>query len=126
MKPNTNKAKNVIIFVGDGMGVQTHTASRIYKGQKMGKSGEDEILEWEKFPYTGQSKTYNTDFQVSMTTLVSDRGQLFTGWRDIPKGKPWAFHFLKNLTKCFLGDVEKGQNLTFKVNFLCQKSTESF
>ena len=55
------------------MGVQTHTASRIYKGQKMGKSGEDEILEWEKFPYTGQSKTYNTDFQVSMTTLVSDR-----------------------------------------------------
>ena len=54
------------------MGVQTHTASRIYKGQKMGKSGEDEILEWEKFPYTGQSKTYNTDFQVSMTSLVSD------------------------------------------------------
>ena len=52
------------MFVGDGMGVQTHTASRIYKGQKMGKSGEDEILEWEKFPYTGQSKTYNTDFQV--------------------------------------------------------------
>ena len=79
MKPNTNKAKNVIIFVGDGMGVQTHTASRIYKGQKMGKSGEDEILEWEKFPYTGQSKTYNTDFQVSMTTIVS-------GWRDIPSG----------------------------------------
>ena len=80
LKPNTNKAKNVIIFVGDGMGVQTHTASRIYKGQKMGKSGEDEILEWEKFPYTGQSKTYNTDFQVSMTTLVLDRVQLFTRW----------------------------------------------
>ena len=76
LKPNTNKAKNVIIFVGDGMGVQTHTASRIYKGQKMGKSGEDEILEWEKFPYTGQSKTYNTDFQVSMTSLVSDKVQL--------------------------------------------------
>ena len=33
MKLNTKKAKNVIIFVGDGMGVQTHTASRIYKGQ---------------------------------------------------------------------------------------------
>ena len=64
MKPNTNKAKNVIFFIGDGMGVQTHTAARIYKGQKNGKSGEEEILEWEKFPYTGQSKTYNTDFQV--------------------------------------------------------------
>ena len=64
LKPNTNKAKNVIFFVGDGMGVQTHTMARIYKGQKYGKSGEEEILEWEKFPYTGQSKTYNTDFQV--------------------------------------------------------------
>ena len=97
LKPNTNKAKNVIIFVGDGMGVQTHTASRIYKGQKMGKSGEDEILEWEKFPYTGQSKTYNTDFQVSMTSLVSDKVQLFLGWRDIPKGKPVHFIFWKNI-----------------------------
>ena len=64
LKLNTNKAKNVIVFIGDGMGVQTHTASRIYKGQKNQKSGEEEILEWEKFPYTGQSKTYNTDYQV--------------------------------------------------------------
>ena len=61
-----------------------------------------------------------------MTTLVSDKGHLFTGWRDIPKCKPWAFHFLKKLTYSFLGDVEKGQNLTFKVDFLFQKSTESF
>jgi len=64
MKLNTNQAKNVIMFVGDGMGVQTHTASRIYKGQKAGRSGEEEILIWEKFPFTGQSKVYNTDFQV--------------------------------------------------------------
>jgi alkaline phosphatase len=46
------------------MGVQTHTAARIYKGQKQGRSGEEEILVWEKFPYTAQSKTYNTDHQV--------------------------------------------------------------
>ena len=25
------RAKNVIIFVGDGMGIQTHTLARIYK-----------------------------------------------------------------------------------------------
>ena len=25
------RAKNVIIFVGDGMGIQTHTMARIYK-----------------------------------------------------------------------------------------------
>ena len=34
VKSNTNIAKNVIVFIGDGMGVQTHTASRIYKGKK--------------------------------------------------------------------------------------------
>merc|ERR1712008_258516 len=60
LQPNTKKAKNVILFIGDGMGVATHTAARIYKGQKNGQSGEEEILEWEKFPYSGQSKTYNT------------------------------------------------------------------
>ena len=32
LKENTKIAKNVIIFLGDGMGVQTHTAARIYKG----------------------------------------------------------------------------------------------
>ena len=65
------------MFIGDGMGVQTHTASRIYKGQKNGKSGEEEILEWEKFPFTGQSKTYNTDFQVPDSAGTATA--LFTG-----------------------------------------------
>ena len=64
IKPNEKTAKNIIIFIGDGMGVNTHTAARIYKGQKNGGSGEEAILAWETFPYTGQSKTYNTDRQV--------------------------------------------------------------
>ena len=38
--------------------------SRIYKGQKAGGRGEETELEWEKFPATGLSKTYNLDFQV--------------------------------------------------------------
>lgn len=51
------KAKNIIIFIGDGMGVQTVTAGRIYKGQvTKGVSGEEEELVWENFPYTGLSK----------------------------------------------------------------------
>ena len=29
------RAKNVIIFVGDGMGIQTHTMARIYKVNKV-------------------------------------------------------------------------------------------
>jgi len=38
------KAKNVILFVGDGMGVSTLTASRIMAGQMSGKSGEEGFL----------------------------------------------------------------------------------
>lgn len=54
----TNKgvAKNVIFFLGDGMGMTTITASRIYKGQRRGASGEEAQLDFEKFPYTGIAK----------------------------------------------------------------------
>ncbi|XP_013417437.1 alkaline phosphatase, tissue-nonspecific isozyme-like [Lingula anatina] len=64
-KPNTNVAKNVIIFIGDGLGVSTVTAARIHKGQLQGKTGEEGSLFFENFPYVGLSKTYNTDRMVS-------------------------------------------------------------
>ncbi|XP_076654849.1 alkaline phosphatase isoform X2 [Halictus rubicundus] len=57
-KPNTNRAKNVILFVGDGMSPDTITASRIYR------AGETSHLAWEKFPHIGLLKTYNTNKQV--------------------------------------------------------------
>ena len=50
------RAKNIIMFVGDGLGVSTHTMSRIYKGQKMGRSGEEESLVWEDWDYSGLIK----------------------------------------------------------------------
>lgn len=49
-QPNTNKAKNVILFVGDGMGISTATATRIYK------YGEGGALSWESFPHVGLLK----------------------------------------------------------------------
>ncbi|KAM9298947.1 alkaline phosphatase-like isoform 2-T2 [Gastrophryne carolinensis] len=61
---NTNVAKNVIMFLGDGMGVPTVTATRILKGQLAGKPGEETVLEMDKFPHVALSKTYNTDAQV--------------------------------------------------------------
>uniref|UniRef100_A0A8D8NPQ0 Alkaline phosphatase n=1 Tax=Culex pipiens TaxID=7175 RepID=A0A8D8NPQ0_CULPI len=57
-------AKNIIIFVGDGMGVASLSTGRIYKGQLANRSGEEEMLSFDHFPYTGFSKTYNTDRQV--------------------------------------------------------------
>lgn len=47
---NTHRAKNVILFVGDGMGINTLTASRIYK------YGEEGRLAWEEFPHMGMLK----------------------------------------------------------------------
>jgi len=58
-------AKNIILFVGDGMGVSTVTAARIHAGQQQGLQGEEYQLSFEKFPWTGLSKTYNTNQQTS-------------------------------------------------------------
>ncbi|XP_070197902.1 alkaline phosphatase, tissue-nonspecific isozyme-like isoform X1 [Littorina saxatilis] len=61
---NMKVAKNVILLLGDGMGVSTVTAARIYKGQKAGQTGEETQLNFEKWPHVALSKTYNTDRQV--------------------------------------------------------------
>lgn len=61
---NNGKAKNVILFIGDGMGISTLTASRILEGQLHGKAGEEHTLSFEHFPYTALVKTYNTNVQV--------------------------------------------------------------
>ena len=58
------KPKNVILFIGDGMGVSTVTAIRIFEGQQRGMSGEENTLSWETFPRVALSKTYNTNQQV--------------------------------------------------------------
>ncbi|XP_071109415.1 alkaline phosphatase-like [Haliotis cracherodii] len=60
----TDVAKNVVLFLGDGLGVSTVTAARIYKGQGQGFPGEETLLEFEKFPNVALSKTYNNDRQT--------------------------------------------------------------
>jgi alkaline phosphatase len=64
-KPRKGKAKNVILFIGDGMGVSTLTASRILEGQMRGESGEENRLSFEEFPYSALSRTYSTNQQTS-------------------------------------------------------------
>ncbi|XP_036393513.1 alkaline phosphatase-like [Megalops cyprinoides] len=61
---STATAKNVVLFIGDGMGVTTITSSRILRGQLEGGLGEEFNLNMDTFPYTGLSKTYCTDCQV--------------------------------------------------------------
>ena len=56
MTPNLNVAKNVVFFLGDGMGITTVTAGRIRKGQQKGKNGEEEVTSMEDAEFVGFSK----------------------------------------------------------------------
>ncbi len=58
------RAKNVIVFLGDGMSLATVAAARILEGQRDGRPGEEHVLSWERFPHTAFAKTYNTDSQT--------------------------------------------------------------
>jgi alkaline phosphatase len=58
------RARNVILFIGDGMGVSTVTAARIYDGQSRGEPGEENRLSFEHFPHVGLVQTYNSNQQV--------------------------------------------------------------
>ena len=52
-------AKNIIIFVGDGMSLPTLTAARIHKAQRNSNytvNGEESFLFFETFPHVGLSK----------------------------------------------------------------------
>ena len=57
-------AKNVIFFLGDGMGISTVTAARIFAGQSAGATGEEYDLAFDRFPHLALIKTYNTNAQV--------------------------------------------------------------
>ena len=75
-KPNNNKARNVIIFIGDGMGVSTLTAGRIFEGQQLGLDGESYVVQMDLLPHTALVKTYSHDAQVpdsapTATAIVS-------------------------------------------------------
>lgn len=70
------RAKNLILFVGDGMSLPTVAAARILEGQRQGQPGEEHQLSFEEFPNTALSKTYNTDSQTpdsagTMTAMMS-------------------------------------------------------
>lgn len=75
-RPRRAKAKNIILFIGDGMGISTVTAARILEGQLRGENGEENFLEFENLPNVALSKTYNTNQQVpdsagTMTAMMT-------------------------------------------------------
>lgn len=68
---NENRAKNIIIFIGDGMGISTITAGRIYKGQIKGNTGEEYKLAFEMFPNAGFAKvSYTYTYALISSTYI--------------------------------------------------------
>jgi alkaline phosphatase len=63
---NENIAKNLIIFIGDGMGLSTQAATRIHMGN------DNVELAFEKFPYTGLAKTYCVNYQVPDSSCTAN------------------------------------------------------
>lgn len=64
-QPDTRKPKNIILFIGDGMGINSVTAGRIFAGQSRGGSGVAYDLAFEMFPYSGFSRTHSLDQYVT-------------------------------------------------------------
>ncbi len=65
------KAKNIIFFLGDGMGPATITAARIYQ------HGEEGLLNFEKIERVARIKTYSNDAQT--TDSAPSMGAYMTG-----------------------------------------------
>jgi alkaline phosphatase len=63
-KEEPGQAKNVILFIGDGMGISTITATRIFDGQSKDMKGEENSLAFDNFENVALIKTYNTNAQV--------------------------------------------------------------
>ena len=60
-----SRARNLVIFIGDGMGVSTLTAARIRAGELAGKDGESTTTAMDRLDHTALVKTYTHDAQVS-------------------------------------------------------------
>ncbi|KAM7348585.1 membrane-bound alkaline phosphatase-like [Cochliomyia hominivorax] len=93
---NNKKAKNIILFLGDGMSIHTVTAARSYMGDA------SKQLVFEKFPYVGLSKTFCVDKQVP------DSASTATGYLTGVKGNYGTIGVNAQVTRfdCELGQDE--------------------
>lgn len=62
---NLNRARNVIVVIGDGLSLATQMATRAYLGN------ENVQLSFEKFPYAGLAKTYCVNYQVADSSCTA-------------------------------------------------------
>lgn len=89
-----DRARNVVLFIGDGMSLTTVATARILAGQLAGGSGEENLLAFERLPHVALLKTYNTNQQVpdsagtatAMLTGVKTRAGVLGVSHTLPRG----------------------------------------
>ncbi len=68
------KVKNVILFLGDGMGVPTLSATRFYEGYKTGQAVQHSFEDWD---FGSMCRTY--DLESMVTDSASSATAYLTG-----------------------------------------------
>ncbi|TNN14640.1 Alkaline phosphatase, placental type [Schistosoma japonicum] len=76
----TKRPKNVIIFIGDGMSLNTVTGARYLKAENMDLLGGDVQLVWDDWPVASLVRTFNSD------RLTTDSGSAATAFLSGAKG----------------------------------------
>ena len=65
------KAKNIILFMGDGMSIPTITSARILQGERNNLTlTETQPLSFENFHVSGLSKVSSTNSQPTTTIII--------------------------------------------------------
>ena len=65
------------MFLGDGMGLATVAAARLYQKETRGLSKNDTYLTWERFPFAGLSRVRSSLFDYLTTMEIIDVKTIF-------------------------------------------------
>ena len=114
-EPIHGHARNIILFIGDGMGISTITAARILEGQQNGNSGEENNLSWESFPNTALIKVYNSNQQTPDS--AGTMSAIMTGH----KTKAYTFGYDQDVVRGDHTSVEDYEGNSRKVTTLLER-----
>ena len=95
---NKKVAKNLIIFIADGMSIPTQMATRMYMG------GEEKVLSFETFPYVGLSKVKRQIFYLNnfkRKVLFKNNSQTYCVNYQVPDSGCTATAFLSGIKTNF-------------------------
>jgi alkaline phosphatase len=114
-QPIHGHARNIVLFIGDGMGISTITAARILEGQQNGNSGEENNLSWESFPNTALIKVYNSNQQTPDS--AGTMSAIMTGH----KTKAYTFGYDQDVVRGDHTSVEDYEGASRKVTTLLER-----